>query len=89
MRFNLAAVKKGTVQLTKKLSNVDDAGANATAYPYQIFYKNPTNNQWEQFTDENMGSTSGGSVKYKGSVNDVDYKKNSKLNYLKLHLNYL
>ena len=88
MRFNLAAVKKGTVQLTKQLSNVDDAGANATAYPYQIFYKNPTNNQWEQFTDENMGSTSGGSVKYKGSVNDVDYKKDYHIDHEKEGVTY-
>ena len=79
MRFNLAAVKKGTVQLTKKLSNVDDAGANATAYPYQIFYKNPENtetDEWIQLTEADMGTTSGGSVKYKGSVNDVEYRTN-------------
>ena len=75
MRFNLAAVKKGTVQLSKKLSNVDDAGANATAYPYQIFYKHPVDGSYVQLTDADMGGTSGGSVKYKGSVNDVEYRK--------------
>lgn len=75
MRFNLAAVKKGTVQLSKKLSNADDAGANATAYPYQIFFKNPVNSSYVQLTDEYLGGTLGGSVKYKGSVNDVEYRK--------------
>lgn len=75
MRFNLAAVKKGTVQLSKKLSNADDAGANATAYPYQIFFKHPVYGSYVQLTDEYLDGTSRGSVKYKGSVNDVEYRK--------------
>ena len=75
MRFNLAAVKKGTVQLTKQLSNTEDSGGTATAYPYQIWYKNPESDNYEQLTEENMGGTSGGTVKYQGSVNDVEYKK--------------
>lgn len=88
MRFNLAAVKKGTVQLTKKLSNVDDAGANATAYPYQIWYMHPITGNWVQLTDENLGGNSVGSVKYKGSVNDVKYKKDYHIDHEKDGVTY-
>lgn len=90
MRFNLAAVKKGTVQLSKKLSNVDDVGANATAYPYQIFYKDPEHpeSDWIQLTEADMGTTSGGSVNYKGSVNDVEYRKDYHIDHEKDGVTY-
>lgn len=39
MRFNLAAVKKGTVELEKQLGNVDDPELVMAEFPYQIFYK--------------------------------------------------
>ena len=38
MRFNLAAVKPGTVQLSKRLSGVDEGDAINEEYPYQIWY---------------------------------------------------
>ncbi len=38
MRFNLAAVKKGNVQLSKTLSGVEEADIKAE-FPYQILYK--------------------------------------------------
>ncbi|MBQ9156228.1 MAG: LPXTG cell wall anchor domain-containing protein [Eubacterium sp.] len=39
MRFNLAAVKKGSVQLHKELSGVDDSESVLAEFPYQIWYK--------------------------------------------------
>ena len=88
MRFNLAAVKKGTVQLSKKLSNVEDSDSTATAYPYQIWYKNPVSGEYERLTESNMGGTSGGSVKYKGSVNDVEYKSDYLVDHIKDGVTY-
>ena len=38
MRFNLTAVKPGTVQLSKRLSGVDEGDAINEEYPYQIWY---------------------------------------------------
>ena len=38
LRFNLAAVKKGTVQLSKQLSGVTDAASVNAEFPYQIWY---------------------------------------------------
>ena len=38
MRFNLSSVKKGTVQLSKKLSGVDATESILAEFPYQVFY---------------------------------------------------
>ena len=39
MRFNLAAVKPGTFNLSKKLSGTDDPENGLIEFPYQIWYK--------------------------------------------------
>ena len=39
MRFNLASVKPGTVELSKKLKGVDNASNKLIQYPYQIWYQ--------------------------------------------------
>ena len=39
MRFNLASVKPGTVELTKELAGVDDIESVFAEFPYQILYK--------------------------------------------------
>lgn len=39
MRFNLASVKAGTVQLSKELSGTESASNKLIAYPYQIWYR--------------------------------------------------
>lgn len=39
MRFNLASVKPGTVELSKKLKGVDTESNNLIQYPYQIWYQ--------------------------------------------------
>ncbi|MCR5264356.1 MAG: fibro-slime domain-containing protein, partial [Clostridiales bacterium] len=40
MRFNLASVKPGTVELSKKLSGANSSSNKLMQYPYQIWYKN-------------------------------------------------
>ena len=38
MKFNLAAVKKGSVQLSKELGGVDNSEMGYAQFPYQIYY---------------------------------------------------
>lgn len=42
MRFNLASIKPGTAQLTKKLSGVDTSETVLAEFPYQIIYRTKT-----------------------------------------------
>ena len=42
MRFNLASIKPGTAQLTKKLSGVTTAETVLAEFPYQIIYRTKT-----------------------------------------------
>ena len=42
MRFNLASIKPGTVQLTKTLSGVDTVETVLAEFPYQIIYRTKT-----------------------------------------------
>ncbi|MBR4164124.1 MAG: hypothetical protein IKR11_11425 [Solobacterium sp.] len=39
MRFNLASVQPGTVELSKKLKGIDQASNKLIQYPYQIWYQ--------------------------------------------------
>ena len=75
MKFNLAAVEQGTMQLSKELdvNNVDMSDQVFATFPYQIWYKNPINNEYEQLTEQTLGNH--GSVKYLGSTRDVTYKE--------------
>ncbi len=41
MRFNLASVKPGTVELSKKLKGIDHETNKLIQYPYQIWYQKP------------------------------------------------
>lgn len=41
MRFNLASVRPGTVQLSKELLGVDRTESVIAEFPYQIYYKTP------------------------------------------------
>ena len=72
MRFNLASVKKGTVQLSKKLEVQDgDASESDLAiYPYQIWFKNPKTSENERLTNKFDAN-----VVYKDSVKPVDYRE--------------
>ena len=66
MRFNLASVKPGTVELTKKLSGVDNNETVLAEFPFQIFYKDSEGHE------QQLASST--AVMYKGTVNKVPFK---------------
>ncbi len=80
MRFNLAAVKKGTVQLSKELSGVDKAESIRAEFPYQIYYmengveKRLTNSLPED-PDSQISPQTEDFVYYQGTKNPVKYQK--------------
>ena len=71
MRFNLAAVKPGTVVLTKKLSGTESASNSLIEFPYQIFYTTD-GSQYQRLT-EKTGDTY--NVTYKDTVKNVSYRQ--------------
>ena len=76
MRFNLASVKPGTVQLTKKLSGVDNTESVMSDFAYQIWFKkegDDTEYRLKNTTPDPQWNTD--YVLYKGSVNPVTYKE--------------
>ena len=66
MRFNLASVKKKTVELTKKLTGPEDSIM--AEFPYQISYKDAAGEPHTLNNDEKDYVT------YKGSIKPVKYK---------------
>ncbi|MBQ7534630.1 MAG: hypothetical protein IJT43_03325 [Stomatobaculum sp.] len=72
MRFNLASLKKGTVQLSKDLDGVDNVESTFATFPYQIWYKNPISSTGE-YIQLTPGSGTNVAVTYLDSVNDVEY----------------
>ena len=76
MRFNLAAVKKDTVQLNKTLSGVDASEQIFARFPYQILYK--TEDGTEHYLTNALPSSAVQNtdyVFYQDSVNPVTYIK--------------
>ena len=75
MRFNLAAVKKGTVQLTKTLSGVDQSESVMAEFPYQIIYRTKEDPADHYLTNAAAGGGQNGKyVFYKDTVNPVKYQ---------------
>lgn len=72
MRFNLAAVKPGTVVLSKKLSGTESADNSVIEFPYQIYYKTK-NDYGETFhrLEEKTGDKY--NVTYKGTTTNAKY----------------
>ena len=66
MRFNLASVKKKTVELTKKLTGPEDSVM--AEFPYQISYKDAAG------VSHNLNNDEMNYVTYKGSIKPVKYK---------------
>ena len=77
MRFNLAAVRQGTVQLSKKLSGVDSTEDVMSEFPYQIWYKTGEGEE-KLLTNKVSGDPERTKdyVFYKDSVLPVKYRKN-------------
>lgn len=77
MRFNLASVKEGYVELSKELRGIENVDSTRVEFPYQIYYKlseedNPGETDEEKILtpDDALGIT----VKYKGTDNNVTFK---------------
>jgi fibro-slime domain-containing protein len=70
MRFNLASVKPGTVELSKEIAGVDSPESFMAEYPFQIFYKKNEENAVEEQLIPGVGTIS---VKYKDTNRDVSY----------------
>lgn len=69
MKFNLAAVQKGAVQLSKKVENVSDASE--LLFPYQIFYRFSGEESFTQLTNSTESFCSNSS--YYQSQNPEEY----------------
>ncbi len=78
MRFNLAAVKKGNVQLSKELSGVDESEGVLAEFPYQIWYKTSEAEGAEEYRLPNLPPGSEEKPKdyvlYKDTINPVKYE---------------
>ena len=72
MRFNLASVKPGTFQLSKKLSGTDHADNSLIEFPYQVwFYTRADGETLPHLLGENDGDTD--RATYLDSTNTVKY----------------
>ena len=73
MRFNLAAVKPGTVVLSKKLSGTESASNSLIEFPYQIIYTlKSEGGKISHLLEEKTGDTN--NVTYKDTVAPVRFK---------------
>ena len=82
MRFNLAAVKEGTVELNKKLAGVDSTENVLAEFPYQIFYKTSEEPGAEEHLLTNSlpaYAQTEDYVLYKDTVHPVTYKKTAEI----------
>ena len=77
MRFNLASVKDGHVELSKELAGVDETESMMADFAYQIWYMLPGNNLDATSPVERLlvpNNEAGISVTYKGSDMEVPYE---------------
>ena len=72
MRFNLAAVKPGNVELSKRLSGTENAANDLIEFPYQIWYT--TEDVEHDATYHRLGEEEKGLVTYKDTINPVTYR---------------
>ena len=72
MRFNLASVKDGHVELSKKIEGVESIGSLMAEFPYQIWYKKTENSPETLLSKENNSVDI--KVYYKDTSTNVTYK---------------
>ena len=76
MRFNLASIKPGTVELSKQVTGVDDLETIQAEFPYQILYKD---NNGAEHRLTNFAANDADRMKdyviYKNDVRPVSYRK--------------
>ena len=77
MKFNLASVKKGTVELNKKLEGVDNTETTEALFPYQVYYT-MANDSTETMLRNAFGpSEVSGTYPYEPSPTDYVFYKDS------------
>ena len=75
MRFNLASVKPGTVELSKELAGVDLSESHMAEFAYQIKYKKKNDPTEYLLTNQNPDTASTEDyVFYRNTTNPVPYK---------------
>lgn len=74
MRFTLASVKPGTVQLSKEISGVDSTESYMADYLFQIYYKAVGDDETPKLLDELHDDGSHISVNYKDSSKAVRFE---------------
>ena len=76
MRFNLASVKPGTVELIKELEGIDKSVPVLAEFPYQIWYHLPGEEENQQPVEHLLVPNNGEgiTVRYKGTIRDVTYR---------------
>ena len=79
-RFNLASVKPGTVQLTKKITGLKDSESVYAEFPYQILYKDKEGKAryLSNYVDKDPERMEN-HVFFKGTTTPVPYKKSLKV----------
>ena len=84
MRFNLASVKEGHVELSKTISGVDETESLMAEFPYQIWYVLPSDlNDSNSVVTEHLlypDNDNGISVKYKDTDTPVTYSQTFTIN---------
>ena len=74
MRFNLASVREGVVELSKEVTGVDSTASVQAEFPYQIWYKMPVSGS-DETTENLLRQTANGpiQVNYKDDIAAVPY----------------
>lgn len=72
MRFNLASVKEGHVELSKEIEGVDNTESLMAEFPYQIWYRKTDHDEPVLLTQD--GSDVDIKVYYKNTITPVTYK---------------
>ena len=75
MRFNLAAVKPGTIVLSKKLSGTESASNSLIEFPYQVYYKTRSDGGSEYHLLPEKADDGTYYATYKGTTAPVTYKE--------------
>ena len=78
MRFNLASIKPGTVELSKELAGVDTSESVLAEFPYQIRYRRQGDDRRKEdrllTQEDGEQSADGITVRYKDTVTPVEYR---------------
>ena len=78
MRFNLASVKPGTVELSKELAGIDESESPLAEFYYQIKYKKK-NDPTEYLLKNSGGSSQEDYVFYKKTTNPVTFNASRRI----------